>query len=161
MTGAFFKMRPIEGKPAIDSPELLEWPYDDGVVTPNLNDPTSNIIHDFHAGLTSCELVLSSEGNYHPALADIWPIFLAKFGDRPLQNWIYTTSPPVALPMIDRHIVQVGNLYFRCRPQVVVATRNIIAQLQEVGHPEGEPHALYRDQGSVILVKKGNPKLIR
>jgi hypothetical protein len=157
-TGAFSEMKPITGKPVIDSPELLEWPYDGGVVTPNLNDPTSNTIHDFHAGLSSCELVLSSEGNYHPALTDIWPLFLAKFGERPLQNWVYTTSPPVALPMIDHHVVQVGNLYVRCRPQVVVAGRKVIAQLEKAGHTEGHPYALYKDQGSVILVKKGNPK---
>jgi hypothetical protein len=160
-TGAFSEMRPITGKPAIDSPELLEWPYDGGVVTPNLNDPTANTIHDFHAGLSSCELVLSSEGNYHPALRDLWPIFLAKFGERPLENWMYTTSPPVALPQIDHRIVQVGNLYLRCRPQVVVASRKVIIQLEEAGHTEGQPYALYKDQGAVILVKKGNPKKIR
>jgi hypothetical protein len=160
-TGAFSEMRSITGKPAIDSPELLEWPYDGGVVTPNLNDPTSNTIHDFHAGLSSCELLLSSEGNYHPALRDIWPIFLAKFGERPLQNWMYTTSPPVALPQIEHSIVQVGNLYLRCRPQVVVASRKVITQLEEERQTEGQAYALYKDRGSVILVKNGNPKSIR
>ena len=160
-TGAFSEMRSIKGKPAIDSPELLEWPYDGGVVTPNLNDPTSNTVHDFHAGFSSCELVLSSEGNYHPALRDIWPIFLAKFGERPLQNWMYTTSPPVALPQIEHSIVQVGNLYLRCRPQVVVASRKVITQLEEQRQTEGQAYALYKDQGSVILVKEGNPKSIR
>jgi hypothetical protein len=154
-------MRPITGKPAIDAPELLAWPYDGGVVTPNLNDPTANTIHDLHASLSACDLVLSSEGNYHPALRDIWPIFLAKFGERPLHNWVYTTSPPVALPQLDHHIVQVGNLYLRCRPQAVVASGKVITRLEEAGHTEGQPHALYRDQGSVILVKKGNPKDIR
>jgi hypothetical protein len=159
-TGAFSEMKLITGKPVIDSPDLLEWPYDGGVLTPNLNDPTSNTIHDFHAGLSSCELMLSSEGNYHPALRDVWPLFLAKFRERPLQNWVYTTSPPVALPMIDHHVVQVGNLYVRCRPQVVVVGKKVIAQLEEAGHTEGQPHALYKDRGSVILVKKGNPKNI-
>ena len=84
--GASDTMKPITGKPVIDSPELLEWPYDRGVLKPNLNDPTSNVLHDLHAGISSCELVFSSEGNYHPALKDIWPIFLAKFKDRPLQK---------------------------------------------------------------------------
>jgi hypothetical protein len=159
-TGAFAEMRPITGKPVIDSPEMLKWPYDNGTVTPNLNDPTSNTLHDFHAEISSCDLCLSSEGNYHPALRDVWPIFLAKFKDRPLQNWFYTTSPPVALPQLDRQVVQFGNLYARCRPQVVVATGKVMKRLQEAGQTDGLPFPLYRDRGSVILVKKGNPKNI-
>ena len=159
-TGAFAEMRPITGKPVIDSPNMLEWPYDSDTVTPNLNDPTSNTLHDFHGEISSCDLCLSSEGNYHPALKDVWPIFLAKFKDRPLQNWFYTTSPPVALPQLDRQVVQFGNLYARCRPQVVVATGKVMKRLQEADQTGGQPHPLYRDRGSVILVKKGNPKNI-
>jgi hypothetical protein len=159
-TGALGEMRPITGKPVIDSPEMLEWPYDNATVTPNLNDPTSNTVHDFHGQISSCDLCLSSEGNYYPALRDVWPIFLAKFKDRPLQNWFYTTSPPVAMPQLDRQVVQFGNLYARCRPQVVVATGKVMKRLQEAGQTYGLPHPLYRDRGSVILVKKGNPKNI-
>ncbi len=158
---AVAEMRPITGKPVIDSPELLEWPYDQGLATPNLNDPTSNTLHDFHADISSCELCFSTEGNYHPALRDIWPIFLAKFKDRPLQNWFYTTSPPVVLPQIDRQVVQFGNLYAKCRPQVVVATGKVMKRLEEAGHTDARPNTLYKDRGSVILVRKGNPKNIR
>lgn len=160
-TGAFAQMRPITGKPIIDSPQLLEWPYDGGIVTPNLNDLTSNVLNDFHAGISSCELVLSSEGNYHPALRDIWPIFLSKFKDHPLKNWLYTTSPPVAVPQLDNQVVQFGNLYATCRPQVVVGSEKVIKQLEVAGYTEGAPCPLYKDRGSVILVKKGNPKEIR
>jgi hypothetical protein len=159
-TGAFAEMKPIAGKPIIDSPEMLEWPYDSAAVTPNLNDPTSNLLHDFHGEISSCDLCLSSEGNYHPALRDVWPIFLAKFKDRPLQNWFYTTSPPVALPQLDRQVVQFGNLYAKCRPQVVVSTGKVIKRLQSAGQTDGLPLPLYRDRGLVILVKKGNPKNI-
>lgn len=154
-------MTPIKGNPVIDAPELLDWPYDDGTLAPNLNDPTSNTLHDFHARIASCELVLSTEGNYHPALRDIWPIFLAKFKDRPLQNWFYTTSPPVAVPQLEHRVVQFGNLYATCKPQVVVATGKVISRLEEAGYCEGQPYALYKDKGSIILVKKGNPKNVR
>jgi len=160
-TGASAEMKPIIGKPVIDSPELLEWPYDNDIITPNLNDPTSNTLHDFHADISSCDLCLSSEGNYHPALRDVWPIFLAKFKDRPLQNWFYTTSPPVAVPQLARQIVQFGNLYAKCRPQVVVATGKVMKQLEEAGQTAEKPCPLYKDRGSVILVKKGNPKDVR
>ncbi len=157
-TRGLAEMPPIKGKPLIDAPELLDWPCDRGIVTPNLNDPTANTLHDFHAGLSSCDLVLSSEGNYHPALKDIWPVFLAKFKDRPLQNWFYTTSPPVAVPQLDHQVVQFGNLYATCRPQVVVGTSKVMKRLEEAGYAEGSPYPLYKDRGSVILVKKGNPK---
>jgi hypothetical protein len=159
-TVGFAEMPPIKGKPVIDGPALLEWPYDGGTVTPNLNDPTSNTLHDFHAEISSCDLCLSSEGNYYPALKDVWPIFLAKFKDRPLENWFYTTSPPVAAPQLDHEVVQFGNLYARCRPQVVVGTSKLMKQLEEAGYAEGPPYPLYKDRGSVILVKKGNPKNI-
>ncbi len=158
---AVAEMGPIKGKPLIDAPVLLEWPYDHDTVAPNLNDPTSNTLHDFHSEISSCDLCLSSEGNYHPALKDVWPIFLAKFKDRPLTNWFYTTSPPIAVPQLDHQVVQFGNLYAKCKPQVVVATGRVIKRLEEGGYCEGQPHELYKDRGSVILVKKGNPKNVR
>jgi len=160
-TGVFAEMKPITGRPVIDSPELLEWPYDRDTVTPTLNDPTSNTLHDFHAEISSCDLCFSSEGNYHPALRDVWPIFLAKFKDQPLRNWFYTTSPSVAVPQLDRQVVQFGNLYAKCRPQVVVAVGEVMKRLEEAGNTESKSYPLYRDRGSVILVKKGNPKNIR
>ncbi len=160
-TGGYADMVPITGKPVIDAPQLLEWPYDRGVVTPNLNDPTSNVLHDFHGKIGSCELVFSTEGNYHPALKDIWPIFLAKFKDRPLRSWFYTTSPPVAVPQLANGVVQFGNLYAGSRPQVVVGTGKVMKRLEEAGYADGSPYPLYKDRGSVILVKEGNPKNIR
>lgn len=158
---AMAELPQITGKPVLDAPPLLEWPTDRGTLSPNLNDPTSNILYDFHAQISSCELVLSTEGNYHPALADIWPIFLAKFKDRPLKNWFYTTSPPVALDQVERQMLQVGNLYASCRPAVVVATRRIIDKLRQAGHAEGPDLPLYKDRGAVLLVKRGNPKRLQ
>jgi hypothetical protein len=139
----------------------LEWPYDGGVVTPNLNDPTSNSLNDFHAEISSCEIVLSSEGNYHPALKDIWPIFLARFKDHPPKNWFYTTSPPVFASQLHDQVIQFGNLYATCRPQLVVGSEKVIKQLEVAGYTEGPPYPLYKDRGSVILVKRANPKEIR
>jgi hypothetical protein len=154
-------MNPITGHPVIDAPALLDWPYDDGILVPNLNDPTSNTLHDLHGKIASCELVFSTEGNYHPALKDIWPIFLAKFKDRPLRNWIYTTSPPVAVPQLQYQVVQFGNFSAACKPQVVAGTSRVMKRVEEAGYADGSPYPLYRDRGSVILVKKGNPKNIR
>ena len=157
---AWAEMPQITGKPVVDAPLLLAWPTDQGLVIPNLNDPTSNTLNDFHAQISSCDLVFSTEGNYYPALRDIWPVFLAKFKDQPLLNWFYTTSPPVSLEQIEHQILQVGNLYATCRPAVVVATRKVISRLEKAGHTEGPAYPLLRDRGQVILVKKGNPKEI-
>ncbi|MBI4965631.1 MAG: substrate-binding domain-containing protein [Desulfomonile tiedjei] len=161
VTAGFAQMPVLQSNPVIDTPELLEWPYDREGVTPNLSDPSSNTLHDFHAQISSCELVLSTEGNYYPALKDMWPLFLDKFQDQPLRNWFYTTSPPVALQQLRNRNLQIGNLYAKCRPQVVVATEKVIRKLQEEGFAEGEAYSLYQDQGCVILVKRGNPKGIR
>jgi hypothetical protein len=150
----------ITGKPVIDAPQLLEWPADREVTHPNLSDPTSNTLFDFHAVISSCDLGFSTEGNYHPALHDLWPIFLAQFKDRPLANWFYTTSPPVALEQITRQKVEIGNLLVTCKPSLVVASRKAIQKLVNAGLTEGPAYPLYQDQGAVILVKKGNPKQI-
>ncbi len=152
---------PIQGKPQIDAPQLLMWPYDAGDKDPNLNDPTSNVLFDFHGEINDCDFVLSSEGNYHPALHDIWPRFLAKFKDRPLKNAWYSTSPPQFLKQIPNGGLQFGNLYNTCRPQVAVAGMEQIKKLQQAGLADGEPLALYEDRGEAILVKKGNPKNIK
>jgi len=104
--------------------------------------------------------VLSTEGNYHPALHDIWPVYLAKFKDRPLSNWFYTTSPPVSPDQIEKGMLQVGNLYATSKPSVVVAAKKVIDRLVKAGHTEGSAYPLYRDRGEVLLVKKNNPKRI-
>jgi hypothetical protein len=157
---AWAEMPAITGRPIIDMPQILEWPTDRGVVEPNLNDPTSNTLFDLHGETSSCDLVLSTEGNYHPALHDIWPMFLSKFKDRPLKNCFYTTSPPVVFDQIKNHVLQFGNLLISCRPSVTVATKAVIDKLVDAGYTEGPIYPLYRDRGAVILVKKGNPKNI-
>jgi len=148
----------ITGKPVIDAPALLDWPADQGLLTPNLNDLTANVLNDVHAQISSCDLVLSTEGNFHPALRDIWPQYLAKFKDRPLVNWLYTTSPPISYEQLEHGVVQVGNLSVTCRPSVVIASRKVIEKLAKAGYTDGPPIPLLQDRGEVILVKRGNPK---
>ncbi|MCL4503379.1 MAG: substrate-binding domain-containing protein [Deltaproteobacteria bacterium] len=148
----------ITGKPVIDAPAWLDWPADQGLLTPNLNDPAANLLNDVHAQIGSCDLVLSTEGNFHPALKDIWPHFLTKFKGQPLVNWLYTTSPPISPEQLQHGIMQVGNLYVTCRPAVVIASRKVLEKLMKAGVTEGPAIPLLQDRGEVILVKKGNPK---
>ncbi len=155
------EMPKISGKPVVDAPPWLDWPADQGTLTPNLNDSTSNILNDVHAQISSCDLVLSTEGNFHPALKDIWPKLLEKYHDQPLINWLYTTSPPVSYEQLQQGRVQVGNLYVTCRPAVVIASRKVIEKVMQGGFTEGPALPLLQDRGEVILVKKGNPRGIR
>lgn len=152
---------PITGTPEIDTPNLLLWPADRGNVTPNLNDPTSNVLDDLHGDISTCDFVFSSEGNYHPALHDIWPIFLAKFKEDPLKNAFYTTSPPVFTPQTQNGVLQFGNLYTHCRPQLAAGSMKAIQKLIATGQTVGDPIPFYQDRGDVILVKRGNPKHIQ
>lgn len=155
-----FALPPITQTPVIDSPPILAWPTDRGSVVPNLNDNTANTLHDLHAQIDSCELMLSTEGNYHPALRDIWPVYLAKFKDKPLKNWAYSTSPPVVTQQLANGQLQIGNFYSSCRPSVAVVNIQIIEKLKADGLADGQETPLYIDRGSVILVKRGNPKKI-
>jgi hypothetical protein len=133
-------MPEVTGRPVIDAPQILEWPTDLETVIPHLNDPTSNVLFDLHGVVSCCDLLLSTEGNYHPALRDIWPI---------------------AFDQIKNQGVQLGNLHITCRPSVAVANKAAMGKLVKAGYTEGRLVPLYRDRGAVILVKRGNPKHIQ
>jgi len=159
-TVAFADMPEITGKPVIDTASVLEWPLDNGKATPSLHNPTSNMLYDLHGKVDTCDLVLSTEGNYHMALHDVWPLMLGKFKEDPLHNALYTTSPPVVLPQMEKGLVQFDNLNVNCRPSVSVGNKNVMDKLVAAGLNEGDPIPLYVDRGELILVKKGNPKHI-
>ena len=148
----------ITGTPVIDAPQLLNWPADRGAIAPDLYDPTSNILLDLHGTISSCDLVFSTEGNYHPALRDIWPVFLAKCGDRQPVNYLYSTSPPVVVDHLRNNVLAVGNLSITSLPSVAAGVKGVIDTLAQAGYCDGTAYPLYRDRGAVILVKKGNPK---
>lgn len=159
-SAAHAEMPKITGKPVIDAPPMLEWPLDGGAAKPSLHNPTSNALYDLHGKVDGCDLVLSTEGNYHMALHDVWPLVLAKFKDDPLRNALYTTSPPVVVPQLEKGVVQFDNLDVRCRPSVAVGNKAVIDKLAAAGANDGEAQPLYQDLGEVILVKNGNPKKI-
>lgn len=150
----------ITGKPTIDRPQLLAWPRDSVTGAPDLSEPTANVLSDFHAHITQCDLVLSTAGNYHMALHELWPIYLKRYGNS-IDNWVYTTSPPVASDQLANKRLVIGNTTLGCAPQVVVAPKGVMDRLEAKGLLAGKPIPLYNTQGNVLLVKKGNPKNIR
>lgn len=153
---------PLTGTPVIIEPDLLNWPDDFPEETPNLSEPTSNRLADFHGEIRDCDIVLSTAGNYHMALKELWQSYLYTYvDDLDIRNWYYTTSPPVSKQQIPNGVVQFGNLMARCRPQVAVGPVGYINELKAMGVTEGNPVPIIKNYGNVILVKKGNPKNIQ
>ena len=151
---------PITGTPTIDQPRLLRWPHDLHRRKPDLTEQTANRVYDLHAVFKSCDLVLSTAGNYHMALRDLWyGVFLPNYAsDLNLRNWFYTTSPPISPDQIANRFMGLGNFQSRCVPQVAVGPQSLMDELQALGFIDGDPVAIIKNRGNVILVKKGNPK---
>jgi hypothetical protein len=158
----------ITGSPTIDSPKLLEWPKDNPAAVPDLTEPTSNRLWDFHASIDECEMVLSTAGNYHMALRDLWfDEYLPNFAPANLKNWYYTTSPPISPDQIANGTLTIANLTANCVPQIAVGPGSLMNTLEAMTDANGNPVTeggripIIRNQGNVILVKKGNPKNIQ
>jgi len=152
----------ITGKPHIVAPDLLEWPADFPQVNPYLTEPTSNRLNDLHGNIGNCDIVLSTAGNYHMALRELWPVYLNKYAKGlDIKNWYYTTSPPIAPQQVKNKVVQFGNMNMNCVPQVAVGPKKLIDKLVEAGVVDGKPVNVLKNNGNVIFVKKGNPKNIK
>lgn len=146
------------GTPTIERPPLLAWPQDAAAAV-DLTEGGANTLNDLHGEIGQCDLLLSTAGNYHMALKELWPLYTRRYGTP--ANWLYTTSPPIAHDQIAMGGFSVGNLRVTARPQVAVAPQRMVQRLIEAGFADGAPRPLYTTRGNALLVKKGNPKNIR
>jgi hypothetical protein len=152
----------ITGTPKIVSPDLLEWPSELSDASPNLTEPTANRLSDLHGHIGRCDLVLSTAGNYHMALHELWNNFLLKDKQAlDIKTWYYTTSPPISPEQITHKKVQFGNLNLDCIPQVAIGPKKLMKKLQALKVTDGKPVKIIKNYGNVMLVKKGNPKNIK
>lgn len=149
----------VTGHPVFDTPKLLYWPRDFGPGNPDLTDPAGDELNDLHGTAGHCDLVLSTEGNYHMALHDLWMKYLKDYPNDGATR-LYTTSPPVAPAQIMKGGVRFGNFTVDCRPQLSVGSMKVMNKLKAEGALDGQPVPLYTNNGDVILVKRGNPKHI-
>lgn len=154
----------IQGTPTLDTPaNLLNWPRDVEATTPDLSEPTSNRLFDLHGTFSNCEdidLIFSTSGNYHMALYELWyDHFLPN--SPTVQNWYYTTSPPIAPEQAANRNLTLGNLALRCSPHIAVGPKDVMAKLEKMGLAVGDPIPILRNRGNVLLVRKGNPKNIQ
>jgi len=150
----------ITGTPVIDSPKLINWERDQVPANPDLFEPTSNRIYDLHSQINDCDIVLSTSGNYHMALKELWyDQFLPTSPG--LNNWMYTTSPPISVPQATNSVLTIGNWKTTCAPSVAVGPKGIMNSLTAAGLTDAAPIAVIQNYGNVLLVKKGNPKNIQ
>jgi len=157
-----YAMPAITGTPELDSPRLLDWGRDVDNGTPDLTEQTANRLSDLHGSFSDCDIVLSTAGNYHMALRDLWydvylPTYASSLG---LRNWFFTTSPPITMEQVKNANLVVGNLALKCVPQLTVGPLKAINEMAAAGLTEGPAIPVFKNRGNVLLVKKGNPKHI-
>jgi len=152
----------ITGKVSVNAPNLLAWPTDFPSKTPDLTEPTSNRIYDLHMQVNNCDafdLIISTGGNYHMALIDFWYESFLK--ENELNNWYFTTSPPISPEQTENKALSFSNVALNCKPHVAIGPKVIMERLKTAGLAKGEPILLFTNRGNVMLVKKGNPKQIK
>lgn len=162
-SSTIFAVPKITGTPHIVTPEsLLNWPGEFPGTTPYLTEPTANRLNDLHGQIGRCDIVLSTAGNYHMALREMWQVYLKDNAkDLDIKTWYYTTSPPISPKQIANKTVQFGNLNLNCVPQVAVGPKKLMKKLIGMGVTDGKPVKILKNYGNVMLVKKGNPKNIK
>ncbi len=121
-------------------------------------EPGSNILLDFHGDPFRADLVVFSDGNHNMALKEVLAAFQRK--ESGVQHFFYITTPPGPLLTFLEGGLQLGNFVLAVTPHVFMGPGHIMAALSK----EGKVTCAFpfvRNQGSVLLVKKGNPKQIR
>ncbi len=143
-----------------DTPSL-DWPEEQaGGDAPFFpwDQPGSNICLDFHGDPCNAQLAVFSDGNHHMALRDCLDLFLRQ--SKGLSRIFYATTPPGPIVgMLRNGGLQLGNLIIRVFPHVFISPPEILDHLIADGFMS-EHVPFVRNQGNVLLVKKGNPQKI-
>lgn len=116
----------------------------------------SNLLLDFHGDPSTAELVIFSDGNHHMALKEA----IEAFGRTPsgTRGVFYATTPPgPILTLLQQRRLQLGNFILSACPHIFIGPPHILEHLVETGHISGHG-PFVRNQGNVLLVKRGNPK---
>lgn len=140
---------------------MLNWPEEIPAVNdavPGWRHPGSNICLDLHGDPAKANLVVFSDGNHHMALTETLALFQQTHPA--VQGVFYVTTPPGPVLLLLRHgSLRIGNLILSARPHVFISPPAVLDNLVREGYmPRHMP--FMRNQGSVLLVKKDNPKNI-
>ena len=141
----------------------LEWPQDDVVTSPYLTQLAANDINDLHGNL-SCELIISTSGNYHMALKDamygrpdLGHVGLLKQMGELAQFKVsicWSTSPSVSIDQITEEELQFKNIKMVGRPSLVMAPGTVMNDLVANGQvDETSRQPFMSNKGNVMLVR--------
>lgn len=140
----------------------LGWPYE-GATPPGGNitrfvQPASNICLDFHGDPRVAQLAVFSDGNHHMALAEALTLFRSKHPT--INNIFYATTPPrILVEALKSGALSLGNLMLSVTPHAFISPAPVLERLVKGGYVR-EHKPFVKSRGSVMLVRKGNPKRI-
>ena len=141
---------------------VLDWPYEGA--TPPIDNvarfvhPASNVCLDFHGDPRLARLVVFADGNHHMALAEALGLFRSRYPA--VDDIFYATTPPrVIVEALKSGALLVGNLRLSVTPHVFISPAPVLERLRQDGHVR-EHHPFAQSRGSVLLVRKGNPRRI-
>ncbi len=139
----------------------LQWPEENAspetACTPWF-EQGSNICLDFHGDPASADLAVFSDGNHHMALRDCLEYFQQQHPE--LSGIFYATTPPGPIvKMFRAGCLKLGNLVLRTRPHVFISPLEVVKSLARDGLIQVY-YPFVKNQGNVLLVRKGNPRNI-
>jgi len=140
----------------------MDWPGDkNGVVVPFLTQGDANALNDLH-GEASCDVIISTPGNYHMALQDLMH-GRADLGHASLVDQIraqynltvcWTTSPPINEEQIPAEVVQFGNLRIVGKPVLAMGPGGKMNNLVNKNLVDATTVKNFlRNRGNAILVR--------
>jgi hypothetical protein len=140
---------------------MLAWPDEStpyqGTIKP-WSQPASNQILDFHGDPSAADLVVFSDGNHHMALEPSLRLFREIHPQ--IGEIFYTTTPPgPILDLLRDGRLKIGNFILSVAPHVFLSPPHVLDNLVKEGRM-ADHRPFVRNRGSVLLVRKGNPKQI-
>jgi hypothetical protein len=161
---------PVTGEPVIvQHLGKLDWPQDDAVTIPYLTQLSANDINDLHGEVT-CDLIISTPGNYHMALLDAMK-GRKDLGHTGLQEQVkkqfdvtvcWSTSPPISVDQIPAADLQFKNIHLTGRPALAMGPGGVMNALVEKGYVDKATRQPFlRNQGNVILARADKAKKIK
>jgi len=165
-----FAVPPVTGAPIIvQHLGKLDWPQDDAVTTPYLTQLVANDINDLHGDVT-CDLIISTPGNYHMALRDAMKgrddLGLVGLQQQVKERFdvtvCWSTSPPIAPEQIPAEDLQFKNIHLQGRPALAMGPGAVMNTLVANGYVDAATRRpLLRNRGNAILVRAAKAKKIK
>ena len=160
---------PVSGEPIIvQHLGKLAWPQDDAVTTPYLTQLAANDLNDLH-GDVSCDVIISTPGNYHMALRDAMK-GRPDLGLTGLQEQVkarfdatvcWSTSPPVAPDQISAKDLQFKNIHVKGLPALAMGPGAVMNKLVDSGKVDAASRQPFlKNKGNVILLRADKAKKI-